>query len=135
MTDARSEGPIIAELALRDPHRPSLFAVRGSRLLGGGGYNNTDYAPRFADATAAAAELDRYAIPLVVLRKPGLPDDWAHIDQIEEARRLEPARWQLLYSDQTSSPKTQLYRLVGNDKRVADISALIALSAPHSLPK
>ena len=41
------EESAVAELAMHDPHCPSLFAIRGSRLLGGGGYNNSDYQPRF----------------------------------------------------------------------------------------
>jgi hypothetical protein len=38
-TDGAEEGAAVAELALDDSGRPSLYAIRGSRLLGGGGYN------------------------------------------------------------------------------------------------
>ena len=132
-TDPTTEGSIIAELALRDPHRPSLFVVRGSRLLGGGGYNNADYVPRFTNASAAMAELDRYAIPLVVLRNPKSSGEWAHIAQIDEARGREPTRWRLIYSDERLPIKILLFRIAGNEDKIADIAALTALSAPNAL--
>ena len=47
--DANAEFAVIAGLAMQDKSRPSIFAVRGSRLLGGGGYNNSDYQPRFGN--------------------------------------------------------------------------------------
>lgn len=55
-------GPLPTAAHRPDRSGPSLFAVRGSRLLGGGGYNNRDYLPRFATPAEVALEIDRYAI-------------------------------------------------------------------------
>ncbi|MBV8574084.1 MAG: hypothetical protein JOZ58_03465 [Acetobacteraceae bacterium] len=121
----------IAELALRDPARPSLFAVRGSRLLGAGGFQ--DYEPRYGSAAAAMAAIDEYAIPLVILRTDGAPGEWAHLRQIEDAIALFPERWELLWRDDTVRPIVSLYRVQGNERRAADLSKLVALSGPRAM--
>ena len=86
-TDPPGEAEAIAEIAMDDPHRPSLFAVRGSRLLGGGGYNNGDYQPRFADPARVMQAIDQYAIPFVLFRSTGAPGEWAHLEQLRAVRR------------------------------------------------
>ncbi len=132
-TDYQAEVQAVADLAMLDPARPSLYAIRGSRLLGGGGYNSEDYQPRFADPAEVMAEIDRYAIPLVLFRKRGDDDDWAHLDQVEAARALDPARWELIYRDAEHGPEILLFRLRGNVEQGADDAALKALSAPNAL--
>ena len=133
VTDARGEAAAIAELAMLDPQRPSLFAIRGSRLLGAGGYNNRDYAPRFASAAEAMAAIDEYAIPFVLYRAGGSAGDWAHLRQIAEARTLFPDRWELVYQDSKVSPEVVLFRLRGNESKAIDAARLVALSAPRGL--
>ena len=66
---ADREGSAVARLALHDPNRPSMFAIRGSRLLGGGGYNNQDYLPLYDNEAEVSKAIDRYAIPFVLLIK------------------------------------------------------------------
>ena len=132
-TDAAAEPSLIAALAMVDPHRPSLFVVRGSRLLGDGGYNNQDYRPRFHDAEGVAAAIDRYAIPLVILRYPGDPGDWAHIAQVDGLRRSDPTRWRTIYRDERHVPNITLFQIAGNDQKTADAGALTTLSAPNAL--
>jgi hypothetical protein len=132
-TDATGEGSAIADLAMIDPHRPSLFAVRGSRLLGGGGYNNQDYMPRFQTAEQVMAAIDDYAIPFVLLSGRSGPKEWAHLRQLDEARVLYPDRWELIYHDASVSPEVLLFRIRGNPGKKADIARLLKLSAPHSL--
>ncbi len=128
---ANSEGEpaAVAELAMDDPQRPSLFVVRGSRLLAGGGYNNSDYVPRFATPAEAMAAVDSYAIPLVLLQLNPGNTSWRHIAQLADARRAAPERWQLVWQNE----KLALFRIRGNDTRVADTARLAALSAPRSL--
>jgi hypothetical protein len=130
-TDGAAESAAVAELAITDPARPSLFAVRGSRLLGGGGFNAADYQPRFATAAQAMAAIDDYAIPFVLLRLQSEGHAWQHLDQLEQARRAAPSRWQLVWQGESGGVPVALYRIRGNDTRPADPARLLALSAPH----
>ena len=131
--DGAPEAAAIAELAMNDPARPSLFAVRGSRLLGGGGYNNQDYSPRFESPRDVMAAIDSYAIPLVLLRNVTGQNKWRHIDQVEQARARQPDRWELLYRTGPANATIDLYRIRGNADLKADVDRLTALSAPHGL--
>ncbi len=130
---ADREGTAVADLAMRDPDRPSLFAVRGSKLLGGGGFNNQDYIPRYNDLNAVSAAIDHYAIPFVLFSTRQGSDEWQHISQIEAiASRLQD-RWKPVKSWQDSGLTTILYRIAGNDGKSTDTAALLELSAPRAL--
>ncbi|WP_428489947.1 ArnT family glycosyltransferase [Rhodopila sp.] len=131
-TDATTEGAAVAELALTDPARTSLFAIRGSRLLGGGGYNTSEYKPRYTTPEQVMAAIDEYAIPLVLLRTAA-KNQWQHLDQLSAARHLMPGRWELLWQDASSGDPIELYRIRGNDIRPADLDRLMVLSAPQTL--
>jgi len=128
------EGAAIAALAMYDPHRPSLFAIRGSRLLGGGGYNNQDYVPRFETVQQVMAAIDDYAIPLVLFR-PNSSDNtsWHHVDQVAEAARLDPPRWQELFRVTSVDPAVVLFSIRGNETKPLEAKQLTTLSAPRSL--
>jgi len=132
-SDGAAEGAAVAALAERDPARPSLFAVRGSRLLGGGGYNRADYQPRFASPQDVMAAIDDYAIPLVILRTLEGGDEWAHVDQVAQAARLFPDRWELLWHDSEPGYMVQLFRIKDNATRSGELARLQALSAPQHL--
>jgi hypothetical protein len=127
------EAASVAELAMADPHRPSLFAIRGSRLLGGGGYTNQEYLPRFETPAEVMAAIDDYAIPLVLVSARNDNKQWAHLRQIAQAQQLYPDRWELIYRDKHVSPEVLLFRIRGNDSRSADLAKLTALSAPQAL--
>ena len=131
--DGEAEGAAIAELAMYDPARPSLFAVRGSRLLGGGGYNASDYVPKFDSDAAVAAGIDDYAIPFVLLRFDATGNRWAHVGQVRRAQMAQPERWRQVYSYSDGNATVVLYRILGNDARSADIGRLRALSGPKAL--
>jgi len=133
VADGLGEASTVAELAMADPHRPSLFAVRGSRLLGGGGYNREDYVPRFETPEQVMAAIDEYSIPLVLFHTDNGRKPWTHVAQIAAARRLYPERWQLISGDEQSPDSVLLFRIRGNDAKPADTVKLSALSAPKAL--
>jgi hypothetical protein len=128
-----AEEAVVAELAMNDPARPSLFAVRGTRLLGGGGYNTHDYLPRFETAAEVQAAIDDYSIPLVLLHRSAAPSPWRHVNLVEEARALAPERWIRLHAEDRDGERVELYQIRGNDAAKADVERLIALSAPRRL--
>jgi len=132
--DSLQEAEAIVEIAMHDSNRPNLFAVRGSRLLGGGGYNNQDYEPRFQSTAEVMAAIDALAIPTVLVRADGGPREWTHVRQVEAAVAADPDRWHLLGRvDVPDTAPVLVYRVVGNDTRPADVAGLLALSAPHGL--
>jgi hypothetical protein len=131
--DGAAEGAAVAALAERDPARPSLFAVRGTRLLGGGGYNRADYQPRFASPQEVMAAIDAFAIPLVILRTREGGDAWAHIGQVDEAARLFPDRWELIWHAAEPGYEVRLFRIKDNAARIAAVAKLRELSAPQRL--
>ncbi len=134
--DGNTEGNMIAELAMGDQRRPSLFAVRGSRLLGGGGYNNRDYEPRFATLTEVAREVDRYGIQFVIHQAspPSLNRRaWDHIVQVADVAASQPERWQVIYRDGPPGRPVTVWRIADHAGRPLQRDALIALSAPRTL--
>ena len=131
--DELEESQAIMEIALRDTDRPNLFAVRGSRLLGGGGYDAQEYRPRFDTVAKVMAAIDAESIPLVLVGG-GDRCDWEHVCQVRAAATAYPERWHLLgRADVTGTAPGLLYRIVGNDTRPAGTASLLALSAPHGL--
>ena len=138
---AGSEGAAVAELAMHDPARPSLYAIRGTRLLGAGGYNAADYQPRFHTPEQVMAAIDEYRVPLVLFRADESGSDFAniteygHIQQIAEVRRRYPDRWETLYESDASGAKVALYRIRGNAEQTADPRQLLELGAPHALAR
>jgi hypothetical protein len=131
--DAKAECASIVGLAMLDKNRPSIFVVRGSRLLGGGGYNNQDYRPRFADVRGVMAEIDRYKIPFVLFRNSGMQKTWLHLAQIQEARALYPGRWKLIYRDTNHSAGIFLFRIKENVGQKMDEPMIAALNAAKGL--
>lgn len=131
--DAAQEAEAVAEVAMQDHNRPNLFAVRGSRLLGGGGYNNQDYLPRFNSAEKAMAAIDSYGIPVVLFRADNGPLEWAHMQQIEQARKLFPDRWQEVGRFAGSAAPVMLFHILANAARPVAQAELIMLAAPRGL--
>lgn len=128
------EAAAVAELALNDPHRPSMFAIRGSRLLGGGGYNNSQYLPRFKTVEEVMAEIDAYRIPLVLLCTGAHAARWEHVNQVAGAAAHYPDRWQRIWqAGNGDGHLVTLYRIVGNETKDADLRRLVELSAPRAL--
>lgn len=65
--DAAGEGAFIAEMALRDPARPSVFVLRASKLLADSTWMSVDYRLRFQTPEAVAQLLDRARVSAVVI--------------------------------------------------------------------
>jgi hypothetical protein len=133
ISNGLGEASAIAALAMYDPHRPDIIIVRGSRLLGGGGYNNQDYVARFKTVSEVTAAIDDYAIPLVLFRMnfPGAVP-WGHVDQVAGAIESDPTRWQQLYRSTEVNPPVMLFEARGNESKPMDEKRLLTLTAPRS---
>ena len=85
------QNALISEIAMLENGAPSLYIIRGSSLLGQGGYNNFEYEPMYKTADEVADAMERYQIPVVVLSTQDLESKWTHIAQVAEVVR-DPAR-------------------------------------------
>jgi hypothetical protein len=133
VADGGAEDAAVAELAMYDPDRPSLFAIRGTRLLGGGGYNASQYLPRYDTPAAVMAAIDAYAIPLVLVRTQAAGNKYTHIDQVMAASRQWPERWSRLYRSDSNGVVVEVFQIGGNDTKQDDPAKLEALAAPRGL--
>jgi hypothetical protein len=127
------EGSAIAELAMNDPARPSIIAMRGSRLLGAGGYNRQDLYPKFQDVARVEQEIQSVRAPLVLYQPD--PNGWHHIAQVDEVRRNSRTPWELVATAENSSAPVSLYRVPGNETHMADLERIRDLTAPNALRK
>jgi hypothetical protein len=130
--DSPAENAAVSELAFADPRRPSLFVLRGSRLLGGGGYNRSDYRPLYNSVDQVRDILEQYQIPLIILTTSGASQEWAHVSQVEQVVAGDPAHWQRVWSGQGDLERnTSIY--IRRDMSVAsvDVGRLTSLAAPH----
>jgi hypothetical protein len=136
VSDAVGEAAAVSELLMSEPGQPQMFALRGSRILAGGGYNNTDYVTRYTTTADVMAALDALNVPLVLLRDDPYPRvRWGHVNQMEQAIRDYPARWKLIYEDTSVSPPVRLYALPEHSTIPADTARLRAVAGPRTLPK
>jgi len=90
--------------------------------------------PRFETVQQVMAAIDDYAIPLVLFR-PNSSDNtsWHHVDQVAEAARLDPPRWQELFRVTSVDPAVVLFSIRGNETKPLEAKQLTTLSAPRSL--
>lgn len=116
-----------------DPHPPSLFAMRGSRIFGGGGYNRQDYLPRFEHADELMREIDEYAIPLMIFQPDPTGKDWAHIHQVEDLMKRYPERWRILSRNTSVSPEVLVIEILGNGDKETPTAKLMSLTGPKAL--
>ena len=133
VANGRAEAAAIAEFAMGDPKRPSLFAVRGSRIFGGGGYNNQDYVPRFENVADLMKEVDEYSISLMILQKDDGKGAWRHIHQAEKLPALYPDRWRLLARNTDVSPEVSIFAIQGNENRELPVQKMMVLTGPRAL--
>jgi hypothetical protein len=60
------EGPMIAEFAIQDAHRPGYELVRPSKLLSGQGWFGENYVSRYASAREMASTFDRDSVDVII---------------------------------------------------------------------
>lgn len=126
-----SEAAALAEIAMLDPARPSMIAVRGSRLLGGGGYNRLDYQPKFPDAARVAEELETLHVPLVLHQND--PDVYRHISQLDAVRAAAAPPWQVLGSAGATDKPFMLLKRPSAAGHKADIKRWLEITGPRAL--
>lgn len=132
-TDAQTEPSVVAALASADARRPYVWALRGSRLLGGGGYNNHNYVPRFSDAASAMEEIERYGIPFVLLRQTDAASEWAHVGQVASLASQPGRTWREVGRAPHPGGDLVLLEVPGHEGRAADTAKLLDLAAPRAL--
>jgi hypothetical protein len=124
------ETAFISQVAMSRPIDPKIWIVRGSRLLGGGGYNNFEYEPRFRTTEEALSEMEKFRIPLIVISTYGRIASWAHIRQVQEVIDRPGSGWRLA----SRSDGSEDVRVYVNDK-YAEMSCATQLIRELSLPK
>ena len=66
-SDARGEGMLIAEVAARDPHRPSYTVERASKLLASSTWSGSGYQAFYQTPDQVNAALAKAGIGMVVM--------------------------------------------------------------------
>jgi hypothetical protein len=89
------ETAFMSEVAMSKPIRPSIWIVRGTRLLGAGGYNNFEYQPKFTNLDEVRREIDLLSIPMIVISTHGKISNWKHIQQVQEIVDRADSGWRL----------------------------------------
>ena len=133
-SDAPGEGAISVELIMRDGVAPRMTAVRGSRLLGGGGYNNFEYQPRYASPEAAMAQVERLRIPMILLDRTPVAGRWAHVGQLAAMLDRPGAGWDRA-AQVAADGRTWDVFLRRSDGATTDMAALNPLLRPNKGPR
>jgi hypothetical protein len=132
VADGTIEPALIAAIAMAEPQRPMAWVIRGSRLFGGGGYNNADYQPRFTDPRALLEELNRYGVSLVIFRRTGAVREWTHVAQFGAMLAAAPEQFEAVAEIPGPVP-IRILRVLGNEARHPDVAALTHLNGPQAL--
>ncbi len=132
VADGTNEGALTAEIAMSETQRPRIWVIRGSRLLGGGGYNTADYVPRFSSPEPIMGEIERYGVPIVILQHSDRPRGWVHIGQFATLVEQSPDRFERLAVFGDTAP-VEVLRVRGQEGRRPDAAALTELSGPRAL--
>lgn len=131
-TDGLGEVAALSSIVATKPAKPQIFVVRGSRLLGGGGYNTFQYVPRFTTTAEVQHAIDQYSIRFVIYRSTHQPDDWEHVRQVAEAAQTQPERWRLVYRQTRPQYDVRLYEIKGNDTLLDGGRPILELNRPHA---
>ena len=135
--DAVFEPAMLAAFAQSETKRPSSWIVRGSRLFGGGGYNNADYLPKFNDPQDLLGEIDRYGVqyvfyqPIAHVHNEG-GYGWIHVNQFGELLGLAPDRFEEVLRT-SEDPAIRVFRVKSSERYTPDAAALTELSGPKAL--
>jgi 4-amino-4-deoxy-L-arabinose transferase-like glycosyltransferase len=66
-SDARGEGMFIAEVAMRDPHRPSFVVVRASKMLASSTWSGGDYQAYYDTPAQVVAAMSKFGVEAVAI--------------------------------------------------------------------
>lgn len=135
-SDGSRESSFIAQLAQLDQARPSMFVVRGSRLLGKEeGFMNIDYMPKFDSPEDVLRELERLSITLVVLDKSKKAREWRHNRDIAWLVENKPDLWRQVWSmDNPGLDGTlSFYILKSSETKTVDMTLLRKEFRPNSV--
>ncbi len=112
-SDGVRESSFIAQLAQLDKARPSMFAIRASRVLGKEeGFMNIDYKPKFNSPEEVLAELERLSVTMVVLDRAKQAQEWRHNRDIAWLADHRPELWRPVGSIQNPGNDGALSLLV-----------------------
>ena len=126
------ETAFIAEMAMALDGRPSAYVIRGSRLLGGGGYNNFEYSTPYNSVEEVAERLASFKIPYLVISTEGRAKEWKHVTLLDEMLHTPGKGWVLLW--RYDGPKD--VRVYGNPAFAqvrADHAKIRALTQPKKM--
>ncbi|MDP8981155.1 MAG: glycosyltransferase family 39 protein [Acidobacteriota bacterium] len=112
---ARSEGRIIAEIALREPRRPGVLCIRAIKLLASADWYANQYSQRFTTPAAVMAAMEDVPVDIVVAHPAPSKDCSPHELAILQAVRMWPQRWQPLGAWPPATPEYAAWRLVGGE--------------------
>ena len=133
-SDAPGEGAVSVEMIMHEGIAPRMTAVRGSRLLGGGGYNNFEYQPRYPSPDAAMAQVERLRIPMILLDRTPVPGRWAHVGQLAAMLDRPGGGWDRA-AHVAADGRTWDVFLRRADGTTTDLAALAPLLRPNKGPK
>ena len=92
------EGPIIAEFAIQDRHRPGYQLLRPSKLFAEQGWFEEGYTSRFQSAAEMMAYLRQNPVDLIVWRMQPRTLRKAHVRYMDEMLKQYPLAWQRVVS-------------------------------------
>lgn len=127
-----TESAIIAEIAQRDARRPSFVVLRGSRLLGGGGFMKQDYLPRYRDIQDVLNAIRKYRVPVIVLEQSPEASQWVHNAQVRELVAASATTFQVVQRlPSQRGGEFWVIRVTEHIDAPADWEALRALGRPQ----
>jgi hypothetical protein len=98
LVSADAEGPMIAEISEREPHRLSRFLVRPNKLLARMDWNGNGYQCVYKTKEEVQALFDRIPFDLVIIRTNPPSSAMPHELLLRDAILAFPDRWKLVYS-------------------------------------
>ena len=97
--ETSKEGALVAEIAARDPHRPSHFVLRASKQLMHSTWNRLNYTSFFSGADQMQAALLKIPVGLIVTEgKPGELAMMPHQRVLAEMLNRHGSEWKSVYN-------------------------------------
>lgn len=119
--DGAGEGAMVVQVAMRE-ERPGSYLLRGSKVLGKSGWFGENRQLRYGSAAEVMEFLESVPVTTVVLDSTGPPVASYH-DQLQQAIRENPDRWQLVARYPKRPPANAaeanlvVYRMAGQEPR------------------